>query len=97
MKITNIEHLSEIRDKMTKGLELKVRLEDVNAIVVDEIERIAEANPGKCLFKMSLLGAYENRAINLDMLSRKFTINPSDEMMKELQSMDEVSFKVLLN
>lgn len=97
LKITNIEHLSEIRDKMTKGLELKVRLEDVNSMVVDEIERIAEANPGKCLFKVSLLGAYENRAINLDMLSRKFTINPSDELMKELQSMDEINFKVLLN
>ena len=97
LKITNIDHLSEIRDKMTKGLELKVRLEDVNSIIVDEIERVAEANPGKCLLKLSLLGAYENRAINLDMLSRKFTINPTDEFMKELQSMEEISFKVLLN
>lgn len=97
LKITNIDHLSEIRDKMTKGLELKVRLEDVNAMIVNEIERLAEANPGKCLFKLSLLGAYENRAINLDMLSRKFTIDPSDQLMKELQSMDEISFKVLLN
>jgi len=97
LKITNIEHLSEIRDKMTKGLELKVRLEDVNAMIVDEIERLAEANPGKCLLKLSLLGAYENRAINLDMLSRKFTINPTDELMKELRSMEEISFNILLN
>ncbi|MBC6401324.1 MAG: DNA polymerase III subunit alpha [Ekhidna sp.] len=97
LKITNIEHLSEIRNNMVRGLELKVKLEDINTIIVDEIERIAKANPGKCLFKLSLLGAYDNRAISLDMLSRKFTINPSDEMMKELQSMNEVSFKVLLN
>ncbi|MDE0471466.1 MAG: DNA polymerase III subunit alpha, partial [Ekhidna sp.] len=96
-KITHIEPLSEIRDKMTKGLELKVRLEDVNAAIVDEVERIVEANPGTSLFKISLSGTHGDKPINLDMLSRKFTINPSNEVIKELQSIDEVRFKVLLN
>jgi len=97
LKITNIEHLNEIRDKMTRGLELKVKLKDMNAMIVDEIERIAEASPGKCLLRISLSGAYENRVINLDMLSRKFTISPTNELIKELHSIKEVSFKVLLN
>lgn len=97
LKITQIEHLSEIREKMTRGLELKMRLEDVNAMIVDEIERVAEAHPGKCLLKLSLIGVYEERAINLEMLSRKFTINPTDDLVKELQSMDEVQFRVLMN
>lgn len=97
LKIHHIEHLSEVRDKMTRGLELKMRLEDVNAMIVDEIERIAEAHPGKCLLKLSLVGVYEERAINLEMLSRKFTIDPTDEFVKELQSMEEVQFRVLMN
>jgi len=97
LKITNIEHLGEVREKMTKGLELKIRLNDVNSMIVDEIERVAEANPGKCLLKLSLMGVYEERAINLDMLSRKFTIDPTDELIKELRSMEELSYKVLLN
>lgn len=95
-KIQNIEHLSEIREKMTRGLELKMRLEDVNAIVVDEVERIAEKFPGKSLLKMSLVGVYENRAINLEMLSRKFTIEPTDELIKELDSIEELHYRVLL-
>lgn len=95
-KIQNIEHLSEIREKMTKGLELKMRLEDVNAIIVDEVERIAEKFPGKSLLKMSLVGVYDNRAINLEMLSRKFTIDPTDELVKELQGIEELHFRVLL-
>ncbi|MEP0986952.1 DNA polymerase III subunit alpha [Ekhidna sp.] len=95
-KIQNIEHLSEIREKMTRGLELKMRLEDVNAIIVDEVERIAEKFPGKSLLKMSLVGVYENRAINLEMLSRKFTIDPTDELIKELQGIEELHFRVLL-
>ena len=95
-KIQNIEHLSEIREKMTKGLELKMRLEDVNSIIVDEVERIAEQHPGKSLLKMSLVGVYENRAINLEMLSRKFTIDPTDELIKELEGIEELRYRVLL-
>ncbi|MEM8937827.1 MAG: DNA polymerase III subunit alpha [Bacteroidota bacterium] len=96
LKITNIEHLSEIREKVTKGLELKIRLDDVNSIIIDEVERIAKANPGKCLLKLSLMGVYEERAINLDMLSRKYTIEPSDELLKELEEIEELNFKILL-
>jgi len=95
LKIHNIEHLSEIREKMTKGLELNVRLQDVNSIIVDEIERIAGLFPGKCILKLSLSGVHDDRAINLDMLSRKFTIDPTDELIKELKSMEEVDFKIL--
>lgn len=95
LKIHNIEHLSEVREKMTKGLELNVRLEDVNSIIVGEIERIVGMFPGKCLLKLSLTGVHEDRAINLEMLSRKFTIDPTDELLKELRTMEEVEFRVL--
>ena len=97
LKITHIEHLSEVREKMTKGLEIKMRLSDVNHSIVQEVERIAEANPGKCLLKMSLSGVYEDRAISLDMLSRKFTIEPTDELIRELSDIEELRYKVLLN
>ncbi len=96
-KITNIEHLSEIREKMTKGLELKIRLDDVNEIIVSEVERIAESHPGKCLLKMSLMGVYEDRAINLEMLSRKYTIEPTDELIRQFSDIEELRYKVLLN
>lgn len=95
LKIHNIELLSEVREKMTKGLELNVRLEDVNSMIVSEIERIAGTFPGKCILKFSLTGVHEDRAINLEMLSRKFTIDPTDELLKELRSMQEVEFRVL--
>lgn len=95
-KINNIEHLSEIREKMTKGLELKIQLQDVNEVIVNEVERIVEQHPGKSLLKMSLIGVYEDRAINLEMLSRKYTIEPSDELIKELETIDELKYRVLL-
>ncbi|MEM9341385.1 MAG: OB-fold nucleic acid binding domain-containing protein, partial [Bacteroidota bacterium] len=97
LKITNVDHLGEIREKMTKGLELKIRLSDVNESIIQEIERIAASNPGKCLLKMSLSGVYEDRAISLDMLSRKFTIEPTDAFMKQITEIEELRYKVLLS
>ena len=81
---------------MTKGLELKMRLSDVNEIVVNEIERLATNHPGKCSLKLSVLGAYEDRAIQLEMLSRKFSIDLNDELMKELKNLDEVDMDVMV-
>ncbi len=90
LNIHNIELLGRVRDKMTKGLKLNVRLEDINSIIVDEVERIAEKFPGKCLLKFSLSGVCEGRAISLDMLSRKFTIEPTDELIRELKMLGKV-------
>ena len=94
-KIHNIEHLSEIREKMTKGLELRMRLKDVNEIVVDEIARMATENPGKCSLKLSVIGAHEDRAIQLEMLSRKFSIDLNDSLMQDLKSLEDIEVKVL--
>ncbi|MEM6644189.1 MAG: DNA polymerase III subunit alpha [Bacteroidota bacterium] len=97
LKISNIEHLSEIRDKMTKGIEIKFSLTDVNDTIVQEIERLAMANPGKCLLKLSLIGIHEGRAIRLDTLSRKFTINPTDELINGFKDIEELQYRVLMS
>ncbi|MBV6644811.1 MAG: DNA polymerase III subunit alpha [Cyclobacteriaceae bacterium] len=94
-KISNIEYLGDIREKMAKGLEVQMRLEDVNTVLVNELEQLVENHPGKGVLRLSVLGPYEDRMINLEMLSRKGSIDPSDALIKELDSMDEVRYKVL--
>ena len=95
LKIHNIEHLSEIREKMIKGLELNIKLKDINNVIINEIQRIAEANPGKGLLKLNLGSQYEDRPIKLNMLSRKLTIEPNDDFIKELEALEVVDFKVI--
>ncbi|MEM9895394.1 MAG: DNA polymerase III subunit alpha [Bacteroidota bacterium] len=93
-RIHQVEHLSEVRDKMTKGLKLNIRLEDVNAAIVGEIERIANDYPGKHSLKFSTTTVFDSRAVELEMLSRKYLINPSDELIRELNALDEVEYRV---
>jgi len=94
-KISNIQHLSEIREKMTKGLELEMHLRDVNQSIITELERIAIGHPGKQAMRLSVLGVHEDRAIKLDMLSRKFSIDVSDSLIKELKNVEEVKYSVV--
>ncbi len=95
-KITTMEPLSDIRERMTKGVELQMRLSDVTPSIIDEIERYGTKYPGKNLLRLNVIGAFEDRMINLDMMSRKFSVDLSDEFIKELDTTDEFSYKILM-
>ena len=95
-KINSIEYLGDIREKLVKGLELKVKTEDVDAAFIDSLEQIMTKHPGNGVLKINVAGQYENREITLDMISRKQTVDPSDELVKELEALDQVDYRVLL-
>ncbi|MEQ8240212.1 MAG: DNA polymerase III subunit alpha, partial [Cyclobacteriaceae bacterium] len=94
-KIRTIEPLDEIREKFTKGIELQMQLNDVNETLINEIERFGKKYPGGHNLRLNVISTFENRMINLDMLSRKMTIDVSQDLIKELDGYDEIKYKVL--
>ncbi|MFT6867438.1 MAG: DNA polymerase-3 subunit alpha [Cyclobacteriaceae bacterium] len=97
LKINQMEPLDEIREKKTKGIELHMRLEDVNKLLIDDIESFGKKYPGANVMKLNVVAPFEGRVINLEMLSRKMTVALSDELFKDLDKMDELQYKVLMN
>ncbi|MFT6851725.1 MAG: DNA polymerase-3 subunit alpha [Cyclobacteriaceae bacterium] len=97
LKIHSIEYLGDIREKLTAGIELQTQIQYVDELLVSELERIAHQYPGKSTLKFSILGQFEDRPLNLEMMSRKITIEPSDELLKELAKLEAVRIKVLKN
>ncbi len=95
-KINDIRPLTDIRSEMTKGLELRMDLNKVNESTIQELENIAEEHAGNCQLKFSVTTVYEDRIIDLEMLSRKIKIEPDDKLIKRLEEFEEVSYKVLL-
>lgn len=94
-KITNIEYLGDIREKFTKGLELRVHLDHVNDLLVTELEGIVAKYPGNGAFRLNVGGRFEERNINLEMISRKNSVSPTNELIKEIEAMEQVSYKIL--
>ncbi len=94
-KIQNIEYLGDVRSKIVKGLELQMNIQDINDITIGELLQATANNPGSSTLKFSVVGVHGDRMINLEMLSRKRSIDLNSDLVKELKLMDNVKFKVL--
>lgn len=94
-KIRTIEPLDEIREKFTKGIELQMRLNDVNENLIKEIEGFGQKYPGGHNLRLNVISTFEDRMINLDMLSRKMTIDVNKDLIKDLDGYDGIKYKVL--
>jgi len=92
-KVRDISLLSEIRDEKTKGLNISILLQDVNEGLITEIEKLTKEYEGKSLLKVNIIDEKENRVANL--LSRKIKIDPDDGLLKRLDELDEIQYKVI--
>lgn len=93
-RISNIEYLGDIRKNLTLGLELQMKLDDINELFIEEIEQLTKKYPGKSMLKFSILSSHEDRMINLDMMSRKMTIEPNDELIRELDMLEQIKYRI---
>ena len=91
-KISSIELLSEIREKLSKSVQIDIKPASINSEVIGKIEDILEQYPGKCALKINLVDEMEN--ISVDLLSRKYMVNPDDALLNSLNEIPEVQYKV---
>jgi DNA polymerase III subunit alpha len=92
-KISNIQLLSELRDKLSKTVQINLPPRSVDEHTINHIEHLLVNNPGKCAFKVNLVDEKEN--ISVDLLSRKFMVEPNNELLASLNDIPDVQFKVL--
>ena len=94
LKINSIELLSEIRSKRIKSIELLAKLDEVDMVFIDELERIVTKHPGKCNLKLSLEGERKDQALKLSLLSRKYRVDPTNELLKKIENMNKLEYRV---
>ena len=91
-KINSSQLLSEIREKLSKTVQVNLKPGNVSNLIINQIEEILAQHPGRCSFNVSLVEESEN--ISVDLLSRKFMVNPNDELLKSLEDIPEIQYKV---
>ncbi|MEQ9287963.1 MAG: DNA polymerase III subunit alpha [Cyclobacteriaceae bacterium] len=92
LKIRSISLLSDLREKLTKGINLQINLEDLNQSVVNEIINLATTHAGTCDFKLNIRDKESGKMARL--LSRKFKVDPADELLEKLNAMDEIEYQI---
>lgn len=88
MKIRAIELLNEIGIKRCKGVQAKLNAHEINAELIKGIETLCTTFSGNTPFYLKIRDEQEN--ISLELLSRKFRINPINDMVKEMKKLVDV-------
>ena len=92
-KINSIILLSEVRGKMIKGLRVNIDLDDLTYDLMEKLQAITEKYKGDAKLYFDVVDRKEN--IALELFSKKFSIDPSADMIKELKEIPEVIYKVI--
>ena len=93
LKPYNIQLLSEIRDKKSKGLQIQISLHSLTSELVEKLETLSQEYPGPCHLKLHLADHHEN--IEVETLSRKFQVKPQNELMTALDEISDISYRIL--
>ncbi|MES2731349.1 MAG: DNA polymerase III subunit alpha [Bacteroidota bacterium] len=92
LKPIRIELLSEIREKLSKEIQIQIDMSVLTSQFVQELDQLMKANPGNCQLKMTVQDREEK--MEVQMLSRKYKISPTNEMIKRLSEWQGVSYRL---
>ncbi len=96
-KINSISLLSELRDKLAKVLTVQVPLSELSPTLTAQLnalihENAAEHPNRKCTLRFKLVDAEEGTS--LEMPAKNIKINPTDELLWQLQGIKGLSIKL---
>ena len=92
-KIGAISLLSEVRSKMVKGLRINIDLDDLTYDLMEKLETITSKYKGDAKLHINVIDSKEN--ITLDLVSKNYRVDPSNEMIKDLGQIPEVVYQIL--
>ncbi|HEY5826414.1 MAG TPA: OB-fold nucleic acid binding domain-containing protein, partial [Cyclobacteriaceae bacterium] len=83
VKIRNIDLLNELGIKRSKGVQLKINSTDLTEDMIKVIEGVCQTFAGSTPLFLKIQDDKEN--INLELLSRKFRVNPINDMAIQMR------------
>ena len=87
-KIRNIDLLNEIGVKRSKGIQLRINASEITPDLILKIEGVCQEFTGGTPLFLKLRDDQEN--ISLELMSRKFRINPVNDMVREMKKVADV-------
>jgi len=85
--------LNELRGKMIKGLRVHIALDDLTLDLMEKLEFITTTYKGEAKLYINVIDNKEN--ITLDLMSKKYSIDPSNEMISALGAIPEIAYKII--
>ena len=93
VKIRNIDLLNELGVKRSKGVQVRINSIDLTQEMIEIIEDVCQSHAGNTPLYLKIQDDKEN--ISLDLLSRKFRVNPVNDMAIHMKKAGAVEVEVI--
>lgn len=87
-RIDEIQLLSNIKDQLAKQLTISVDVNGLNEELIENLNVVLMANPGKCALKIIVVDNTER--IKVDLASKSVKVSVSNELIVELEKLQSV-------
>ncbi len=96
-KVTSIDLLSELRDKLTKCITIQVPLNAISAELMEKIDHILfqnrESNEQRnCKLNFEIFDMEQN--LKLELPSKSLKINPNNQFLEELSKLNAIHYRL---
>ncbi len=91
-KIRTIDLLNELGVKRSKGVQLRVNAHEITPDLIGKIEDVCHEFSGSTPLFLKVKDEQEN--ISLELMSRKFRVNPINDMVKKMKKVAEVEIRM---
>ncbi|TAL58666.1 MAG: DNA polymerase III subunit alpha [Bacteroidetes bacterium] len=95
-RITSMQLLSEMREKMLKSITLNVPIKDISDKFIQNLDTLVKENTkekdGTCYLKFNIMDSEEGIALMLP--SRKVRVNPDNSFLSTIERMPNVTYKL---
>lgn len=92
-KINAMSLLNDLRGKMIKGIRVHIALDDLTYELMEKLEGITSTYKGDAKLYINIIDNKEN--ITLDLMSKKYNVDPSNDMIQALGAIPEVAYKII--
>ncbi len=92
-KPTQMQFLSEMRNKLCKGLRLDMDITAISSTIVSKLASLAQTYPGDCELRVILNDPAEK--MQIEAKSRLYRINPSNELIAAIAQIDGLQYKLI--
>jgi DNA polymerase-3 subunit alpha len=88
-----IQLLNDVREELSSEIEITIDITNLTEFLIEKLESLVQNHQGKCKLKVNLIDMSEG--LEVDLLSKKHMINPSNEFFAEMKELEDVDLKLI--
>ena len=92
IKLVAINLLSDVLEKLTKSITLRVNLFDINTTFINDFKTLLEEHKGKHQLKINVIDPDEN--VSLELLSRTHKVKITKQLIRDIGTLIDVQYKL---